>query len=151
MACLASYQIELFEGCYLASPAWWLPGLIPASLHTSVPRLCRHSCSPPNKTNPSARRLVNTLWVHNKMLCTLHRCINLKNSIIITSSSPAILRLLHSPMIKPCYLYNHAYGRFIPPERLQPSVRRRHTIIGPKSEQTLILACLSSLNASQIY
>lgn len=62
----------------------------------------------------SARHLVNTLWTHNKMF-TFHRCIKLKNSIIITSSSSTILRLLCSHITKPCYLYSLKYGRLIPP------------------------------------
>lgn len=62
-----------------------------------------------------------------------------KNSIIITSSSLAILRLLHPHITKPCYLYHHAYGSPSPPVRCQSSVRR-DKIIGPKLKPTLIRA-----------
>lgn len=82
-------------------PALWL--LVSFLLLCTPKRLCHYIRSPPKKTK--------MLWTHNKMLFSVHRGIKLKNRVIITFSSSAILRLLHSQITKPCYLYNTAHGR----------------------------------------
>lgn len=84
-------------------PSIMTPCLISTSLYTKVKRLCHYIRSPPKKTK--------MLWTHNKMLFSVHRGIKLKNRVIITFSSSAILRLLHSQITKPCYLYDTAHGR----------------------------------------
>ena len=120
-------------------PSIVIPCLTSAPLHTNTLRLCHHSCSPPNNTNPCLQGIWLTHYADILRCCTLHRCINLKNSIIITSSSSAILRLLlpyHKALlfIHPCIWKTHpsceTAAQWVQQTKLlpQPSPSRARTL-----------------------
>lgn len=120
-------------------PSTVTPRLIYASLCSNVQRLCHQPCSP-SKANCCLQGIWLAHYVHIIRCCSLYTDAGgEKNSIIIASSSLAILRRLRPHITKPRYLYHHAYGSPSPPVRWQSNMRPEKNY-SPPFKHALILA-----------